>query len=81
VEKHRKPAGERLPVYLTLPASTQETAGARGWSTIALRREAEDMTVKVDTQMLSIFNPDKNLWEVVPGEYKVWVADVVVTCR
>jgi beta-glucosidase len=23
--------------------------------------------------MVSIFNPDKNVWEVVPGEYKVWV--------
>lgn len=22
--------------------------------------------------MLSVFNPDKNLWEVVPGEYEVW---------
>ena len=22
--------------------------------------------------MLSIFNPDKDAWEIVPGEYKVW---------
>jgi beta-glucosidase len=28
--------------------------------------------VKVDSQMVSVFNADKNLWEVVPGEYKVW---------
>jgi len=31
--------------------------------------------------MLSVFNPDKNLWEVVPGEYKVWVVELRVTCR
>jgi hypothetical protein len=23
--------------------------------------------------MLSIFNPDKNSWQIVPGEYKIWV--------
>jgi beta-glucosidase len=29
--------------------------------------------VKVDPQMVAIFDPDKNSWEIVPGEYKVWV--------
>ena len=44
-----------------------------GWSKIALRPgEQRDVTVKVDSQMVSVFNADKNLWEVVPGEYKVW---------
>jgi beta-glucosidase len=44
-----------------------------GWSKIALGPgEQKEVTVKVEPQMLSVFNPDKNLWEVAPGEYKVW---------
>jgi len=44
-----------------------------GWSKIALDpEEQKDVKVKVEPEMLSVFNPDKNLWEVVPGEYKVW---------
>jgi beta-glucosidase len=26
----------------------------------------------VDPHYLSIFNPDKDAWELVPGDYKVW---------
>jgi beta-glucosidase len=44
-----------------------------GWSKIALGPgEQKDVTVKVEPLMVSVFNVDKNLWEVVPGEYKVW---------
>jgi beta-glucosidase len=65
---------ETAQVYLTLPASTHEPPRRLvGWSKIALGPgEQEDVTVKVEPQMISVFNPDKNLWEVVPGEYKVW---------
>jgi beta-glucosidase len=70
-----KRAGEETAqVYLTLPASTHEPPRRLiGWSKIALSPgEQKEMTVKVDPQMVSVFNPTKNLWEVVPGEYKVW---------
>ena len=65
---------ETAEVYLTLPASTQEPPRRLvGWSKIALAPgEQKEVTVKVERQMLSLFNPDKNLWEVAPGEYKVW---------
>jgi beta-glucosidase len=65
---------ETAQVYLTLPASTHEPPRRLvGWSKIALSPgEQKDVTVKVEPQMVSVFNPDKNLWEVVPGEYKVW---------
>jgi beta-glucosidase len=65
---------ETAQVYLTLPASTHEPPRRLvGWSKIALGPgEQKDVTVKVEPQMVSVFNPDKNLWEVVPGEYKVW---------
>ena len=68
-------SGEEIAeVYLTLPASTQEPPRRLvGWSKIALGPgEQKEVTVKVEHQMLSVFNPDKNLWEVAPGEYKVW---------
>jgi beta-glucosidase len=65
---------ETAEVYLTLPSSAHEPPRRLvGWSKIALGLgEQKDVTVKVDPQMISIFNPDKNVWEVVPGEYKIW---------
>jgi len=65
---------ETAQVYLTLPASTHEPPRRLvGWSKVALGPgEKKEVTVKVERQMVSVFNPDKNLWEVVPGEYKVW---------
>lgn len=65
---------ETAQVYLTLPASAQEPPRRLvGWSKIALGPgEQKDVTVNVEPQMLSIFNPDKDAWEIVPGEYKVW---------
>jgi beta-glucosidase len=65
---------ETAQVYLTLPPSTHEPPRRLvGWSKIALGPgEQKDVTVKVEPQMVSVFNPDKNLWELVPGEYNVW---------
>jgi beta-glucosidase len=65
---------ETAQVYLTLPASAHEPPRRLvGWSKIALGLgEQKDVTVKVDPQMVSVFNPDKNAWEMVPGEYTVW---------
>ena len=63
-------AGEEIAeVYLTLPANTHEPPRRLvGWSKIALRPgEQKEVTVKVEPQMLSVFDPDKNQWEVVPG--------------
>lgn len=70
-----KRAGEETAqVYLTLPPSTHEPPRRLvGWSKIALSPgEQKEATVKVEPQMVSVFNPSKNSWEVVPGEYKVW---------
>jgi beta-glucosidase len=65
---------ETAQVYLTLPASTHEPPRRLvGWSKIALGPgEQKDVTVKIEPQMVSVFNPDKNAWKVVPGEYTVW---------
>jgi beta-glucosidase len=66
---------ETAQVYLTLPASTHEPPRRLvGWSKTALGPgEQKVVTVKVDRQMVSIFDLNKNSWERVPGEYKVWV--------
>ncbi len=69
-------AGEEIAqVYLTLPASTQEPPKRLvGWSKIALGPgEQKDVAVKIEPLMLSVFNVDRNAWEIVPGEYKVRV--------
>jgi beta-glucosidase len=69
-------AGKEIAqIYLTLPASTHEPPKRLvGWSKIALGPgEQKDVTVKVELQLVSVFNPDRDLWEVVPGKYKVWV--------
>jgi beta-glucosidase len=65
---------ETAQVYLTLPAGAHEPPRRLvGWSKIALDpEEQKEVKVTVEPQMLSVFNPDKNLWEIVPGEYKVW---------
>ena len=65
---------ETAQVYLTLPAGAQEPPRRLvGWSKVTLGPgEQKDVTVNVDPQMVSVFNPDKNAWEIVPGEYKVW---------
>jgi beta-glucosidase len=77
---HVKNTGSRVgeetaQVYLTLPAGAQEPPRRLvGWSKVALGPgEQKDVTVNVDPQMLSVFNVDKNAWQIVPGEYKVWV--------
>lgn len=68
-------AGEEIAqVYLTLPDNAHEPPRRLvGWERVALRPgEQRDVTVGVEPQMLSVFNPDKNQWEIVAGEYKVW---------
>jgi len=65
---------ETAQVYLTLPASTQEPPRRLvGWRKVALGPgEQKDVTVNVEPEMVSVFNTDKNAWEIVPGEYRVW---------
>jgi beta-glucosidase len=84
VKNTGKRAGEETAqVYLTLPASTHEPPRRLvGWSKIALGPgEQKDVTVKVEPQMVSVFNPDKNLWEVVLANMRFVLADRHVTCR
>ena len=74
VKNTGKRAGEEVAqVYLSLPASAQEPPKRLvGWSRISLQPdEQKEVTVNVEPLMLSVFNVDKDAWEIPPGEYKV----------
>jgi beta-glucosidase len=62
---------EVAQVYATLPASAGEPPKRLvGWSKVQLNAgESKDVTVDVARLYLSIFNVDKNSWELVPGVY------------
>jgi beta-glucosidase len=45
-----------------------------GWAKILLARDkVKTVTTSADPRYLSIFNVQKNAWELVSGEYKIYV--------
>ncbi len=62
---------EVAQVYAAVPASAGEPPKRLvGWSKVQLNAgESKDVTVDVDRLYLSIFNVEKNSWELVPGDY------------
>jgi beta-glucosidase len=68
--------GEEIAeVYASLPPNTGEPPKRLvGWNKVALKAgESKEVTVEVDRKFLSIFNVDRNAWQLVPGEYAVSV--------
>jgi beta-glucosidase len=66
---------EVAQVYALLPASAGEPfKRLLGWEKVHLAPgESKTVTVTVDPQYLAIFDDEKNGWELVPGDYKVFV--------
>lgn len=66
---------EIAQVYAALPASAAEPPKRLvGWSKVKLNPgESKEVSLEVDRQYLSIFNPDKNAWQLVPGDYSLQV--------
>ncbi|HEY6763969.1 MAG TPA: glycoside hydrolase family 3 C-terminal domain-containing protein [Candidatus Sulfotelmatobacter sp.] len=66
---------EIAQVYAALPDNAGEPPKRLvGWSKMNLKPgESKDVTMEVDGQYLSIFNVDKNSWQLVPGEYSFMV--------
>jgi beta-glucosidase len=62
---------EIAEVYAALPAATAEPPKRLvGWSKVKLNpAESKEVVVEIDPLYLSIFNADRNAWQVVPGEY------------
>ena len=70
-----RPGAEIAQVYAMLPASAGEPFKRLiGWKKILLAPdEVRTVTLSIDPEYLSIFNVQKNAWELVPGEYKIYV--------
>jgi beta-glucosidase len=66
---------EIAQVYLGLPASAGKPPKRLvGWVKVPLGpSQTRSVDVTVDSQMMSIFNEDKDAWELVPGKYRVYV--------
>ncbi|MGD0127740.1 MAG: glycoside hydrolase family 3 C-terminal domain-containing protein [Terriglobia bacterium] len=62
-------------VYATLPSSAGEPFKRLiGWEKVSLAPgESRAVSLTVEPKYLSIFNVDKENWELTPGEYKVQV--------
>jgi beta-glucosidase len=71
----KRAGAEVAEVYAVLPASAGEPFKRLiGWAKLPLAAgETREATVIVDPLYLSIFNAEKNGWELVPGDYKVLV--------
>ena len=66
---------EIVQVYVSLPPSAGEPPERLvAWEKIQLGPgETKAVTLPLDPRFLRIFNVDKDDWELVPGEYKVYV--------
>jgi beta-glucosidase len=76
VKNTGKRAGTEIAqVYVGLPAATNEPPQRLvAWDRIQLAPgETKTVSLAIDPLHLSIFNVDKDNWEVMPGEYKVMV--------
>jgi beta-glucosidase len=70
-----RPGAEIAQVYVSLPASAGEPPKRLvGWDKVYLAPgEAKTVNLTLDPRYLSVFNADKDAWELVAGDYKFWV--------
>jgi beta-glucosidase len=66
---------EVAEVYASLPAAAAEPPKRLvGWSKVKLNAgESKDVAIDVDPKYLSIFNVEKNAWQLPPGDYGIMV--------
>jgi beta-glucosidase len=66
---------EVAEVYAALPESAGEPPKRLvGWSKVKLNGgESKEVAIEVDPEYLSIFNVDKDAWQLVPGSYTLMV--------
>jgi beta-glucosidase len=71
----KRAGAEIVQVYVSLPPSASEPPKRLvAWDKIQLAPGAtKAVTLRLEPHYLSIFNVDKDDWELVPGEYKVYV--------
>jgi beta-glucosidase len=66
---------EIAEVYAALPESAAEPPKRLvGWSKVGLDAgESKEVTVEVDPEYLSIFNVERDAWQLIPGDYTLMV--------
>ncbi len=66
---------EIAEVYVALPQAAGEPFKRLvAWDKVQLAAgESQTVTLALDPHYLAIFNPDKDAWELVPGDYRVLV--------
>jgi beta-glucosidase len=75
-------AGEEITqVYVALPDSAGEPPKRLlAWEKVALSPgETKTVNLKIDPLGLSVFNADKDQWEILPGRYTISVGGLVST--
>lgn len=67
----KRAGSEIAEVYAALPKGTGEPPKRLvGWSKIKLEAgETKEVAVEIDPKYLSIFNVDRNAWQLLPGDY------------
>jgi beta-glucosidase len=70
----KRAGAEIAQVYVGFPAGTGEPPRRLvAWEKVPLAAgESKTVTLTLDPLHLSIFNVDKDAWEIVPGDYKVF---------
>ena len=71
----RRAGAEIAQVYVSLPPAAGEPPRRLvAWDKVELAPgESKTVTCKLEPKFLSIFNETKNDWELLPGEYRVYV--------
>jgi beta-glucosidase len=66
---------EIAEVYAALPDSAGEPPKRLvGWSKVRLNAgESKDVAIDVDSEYLSIFNVERDAWQLIPGDYSLMV--------
>ena len=71
----KRAGAEIVQLYAALPANTGEPPKRLvAWEKISLQpAETRTVTLKIDPLHLSVFNADKDQWELMPGDYVFFV--------
>jgi beta-glucosidase len=71
----RRAGAEIAQVYVSLPASAGEPPKRLvAWDKVQLAAgESKTVSLTIEPQALAIYNVDRQAWEVVPGDYGVYV--------
>ena len=79
-----KRAGTEIAqVYVTLPSAAGEPFKRLvGWQRLPLKAlESQTVTLSIDPLYLSIFNAEKDGWELVPGVYTAFAGPLTAAFR